>query len=66
MSEYMAGWPLWGRAGLGDTSGEERVSPALRDALYAWEALFEGHFGWDSGCDTEVAAQQYARPGRWL
>ena len=60
MSEYMAGWPLWSLSpGDNDRADKDRLSPALRDALYAWEALFERHFSWDTGWESEAAAQQY-------
>jgi hypothetical protein len=58
-SEYMSGWPLYGPLEWGATWEEDRLSLPLRDALYAWEALFETHFGWDCGWDSEAAAQQY-------
>ena len=60
MSDYMAGWPLWGLSTVvEDTPDEERLSPALSEALYAWEELFERHFRWDTGWDNDAAAKQY-------
>jgi hypothetical protein len=65
MSDYGAGWPLWGECGQLNPSDHE-ISAELTARLHAWQEWFERRFDLDRGWRSTGDADAYAEEGRAL
>jgi hypothetical protein len=65
MSDYGAGWPLWGDRGQLAPSDYE-ISDELATRLYAWQDHFEQHFDHEQGWRSADDAAAYAAEGTTL
>lgn len=65
MSDYGAGWPLWGREGR-LSPGDVDLPDELVTRLEAWQEFFEERFHYDRGWRFPEDATTYAAEGRQL
>lgn len=64
MSDYGAGWPLWGPGA--DNPALGAMPAGLNADLLAWQALFEEHYDHRSEWLDDTAARTYEQMGREL